>query len=75
MTLCRYLRWKSFYGQDWQSEAHVAAVLEQNEVPYHCLLTCRPWGPDDEEVTPENCRTTRACFVLSQMVPQSNSTV
>lgn len=69
MKLCRFMRWKSFYGQDWQSEAHVEAVLAMNEVPCHCLRTTRPWGPDDDVVSAEHCGPDRACFEPSPLVP------
>lgn len=69
MELCRYLRWKSFYGQDWENEAHLMAVLQRNEVPYHCLQTCRPWGPDDQAALPEGCGSHRECFEASPLFP------
>ena len=60
--MCRHLRWKGY------SHAPVAgpgldAVVEANQVPYSCLLTCMPWGPDDHRATPEDCGGGRACFV------------
>ena len=34
----------------------------KNEVPYSCLKTCQPWGPDDDVVAPEACVEQRGCF-------------
>jgi len=71
MELCRSLRWKSFYGQDWEDEAHLLEVLSHNEVPYSCLNTCRSWGPDDALAAPERCTGERACFEASPLFPSA----
>ena len=69
MKLCAYLRWKSYYGREWTDPDALAAVFEWNEVPYECLKTCRPWGPDDALVAPESCGDARPCFEASPVIP------
>ena len=69
MTLCRYLRWKAYYGARWDTAADLAADLARNDVPFGCLHTCRPWGPDDDLAAPERCAPGRACFVPSPRTP------
>lgn len=70
MALCRFMRWKSFYGQDWNSEAELLEVLNRNEVPYYCLQTSQPWGPDDDAAVPERCGRHRTCFEPSPLFPE-----
>lgn len=62
MQLCRSLRWKSWYGTDAFTEADLADLFRSNEVPYSCLQTCQPWGPDDAPAVPEQCDSSRRCF-------------
>ncbi len=69
MTLCRYLRWKTFYGARWDTLEELAADLSREDVPFTCLHTCRPWGPDGELTAPEGCAPGRGCFVPSDRVP------
>lgn len=71
--LCRFLRWKGFYGRDWDGAAGLAEQLGRNEVQFSCLKTCQPWGPDDSPVAPEACDPLRACFTPSPIQPVSIS--
>lgn len=59
--LCRHLRWKGF-SQAPRSGPGLDAVIEANHVPYTCLMTCMPWGPDDQPALPEGCSGPRPCF-------------
>lgn len=65
MNLCRFLRWKSWYHHESFTPDELAAVYAHNEVPYTCLKTCHPWGPDDDVAAPERCGPDRACFRAS----------
>ncbi len=69
MKLCHFLRWKSYYGREWTGPEDLEAVFQWNEVPYECLKTCRPWGPDESLVAPETCGDERPCFEASSLVP------
>ncbi len=60
MKRCRFLRWKGFYADPTSDE--VTLDFLKNEVPYSCLKTCQPWGPDDQVVAPESCVEERGCF-------------
>ena len=60
--LCRSLRWKSWYSAPSFTEEELAAQVAANEVPWSCLQTAQPWGPDDEACTPEGCGPDRPCF-------------
>lgn len=62
MQLCHSLRWKSWYGSEAFTEATLSAQFRSNEVPYTCLRTCQPWGPDDGPALPESCGSFRSCF-------------
>lgn len=62
MDLCRHLRWKTF-SRDESDPSAIAESLSRDMVPYSCLRTCQPWGPDDDVVAPECCCSGRACFV------------
>ncbi len=66
MELCRFLRWKAFYGVEAFTPDSLRAHFERNEVPYSCLRTCQPWGPDDRESLPESCDSKRSCFEASE---------
>lgn len=65
IELCRSLRWKSIYGRETVTEPELRELFAVNEVPYSCLRTAQPWGPDDEIAAPERCCSGRACFVAS----------
>ncbi len=69
MELCRWLRWKSFYGSAWQTRKELRALLSRNEVPFQCLRNCQVWGPDDGVVSPECCGSHRTCFAPSPRLP------
>jgi len=69
MTLCKWLRWKTYYGGQWKTRADLQAMFAMNEVPYDCLKTCQAWGPDDGVVSPECCGPQRTCFVPSAKLP------
>lgn len=61
MDLCKNLRWKTF-SRDETDPAAVFESLARDMVPYSCLRTCQPWGPDDDIVAPECCCNGRSCF-------------
>lgn len=69
MELCRFLRWKGVYGRTWTQEEELAAAYELNDVPYTCLHTCEPWGPDDQPAELGTCQRARACFEPSPAGP------
>ena len=69
MKLCRFLRWKGYFGRRWRTEEELVVDLLRNDVPYSCLKTCRHWGPDDDATTPERCQPGRGCFELSPKQP------
>ena len=69
MTLCRSLRWKTWYGARWDTPEALAADLFRNDVPFSCLHTCRPWGRDGDAAVPERCVPGRACFSPSPKTP------
>ena len=73
MTLCRFLRWKAWYGARWDTPEALAADLARDDVPFSCLHTCRPWGPDEDAAVPERCAPGRACFVPSPKTPATRS--
>jgi hypothetical protein len=62
MHLCRFLRWKTGYGQLYSTEAELADILARNEVPFSCLKTQQTWGPDDAAALPEQCAPPRRCY-------------
>jgi hypothetical protein len=59
-NVCRHLRWKSF--REWTSERDLEHAFARNQVPYTCLHTGQPWGPNDEPAAPERCTDERECF-------------
>lgn len=61
MQLCRHLRWKTFSRANADVE-EIRASLRKNQVPFSCLRTCQPWGPDDDLAAPELCGAGRDCF-------------
>jgi hypothetical protein len=71
IRLCRSLRWKSWYGSRWDTREQLLEDLLRGDVPYSCLHTCRPWGPDDALAAPEACQPGRACFAPSPREPGS----
>jgi hypothetical protein len=58
--VCRFLRWKSF--REWEDEEDLRGTFARNQVPYTCLHTGQPWGPNDELAAPECCTDERDCF-------------
>lgn len=72
MKLCRYLRWKGFYGRGFRDDRDLAAALQRNDAQYSCLRTCQPWGPDDSLTVPERCQPGRGCFTLSPKDPSAS---
>lgn len=72
--LCRFLRWKGFYGRDWVGAEGLLEQLTRNEVPFTCLMTCQPWGPDDQAVAPEACGPDRLCHDPSPLQPMRTET-
>jgi hypothetical protein len=61
IDLCRHLRWKS-HARDSEDPHEIRESAARSRVPFSCLKTCRPWGPDDELAAPELCCSDRACF-------------
>ncbi len=57
---CQFLRWKGHSRESHPGEQRFA--FARNQVPYTCLRTCQPWGPDDEPAVPEGCDSGRACY-------------
>ena len=72
MILCRYLRWKAYYGGRWADAESLRAALAGTDAPFSCLKTCQPWGPDDDTATPERCTSERECFRPSPLDPTAN---
>jgi len=64
-ALCAHLRWKSYYGAEHLDARALLALAQRGDVPFHCLQTCRPWGPDDGPAAPEACSDRRRCWVPS----------
>ncbi len=62
IQLCRRLRWKGRHGTDAVTPEWVAEAYARNEVPWTCLSTAHPWGPDEAPVDPYRCTSARACF-------------
>ena len=69
--LCRFLRWKGFYGVAWRSPEELALALAASDSPFSCLRTCQSWGPDEELTAPGACGPDRACFERSPRSPDS----
>lgn len=65
--LCKHLRWKS-HSRDSGSPAAILESLQRQQVPFSCLHTCQPFGPDDDIVAPDLCCSERSCFVQSRLV-------
>jgi hypothetical protein len=65
LELCRWLRWKSFTRDAEPGEFHLA--FARNNVPYTCLRTCQPWGPDEDMAIPEGCNSARTCYEASPL--------
>jgi len=65
--LCKHLRWKS-HSRDSGNPAAILESLQRQSVPFSCLHTCQPFGPDDDLVAPELCCRERRCFVQSRLV-------
>ena len=65
MYLCRFLRWKTGYGELFGTEAELVEILARNEVPFRCLQTQNAWGPDDAAARPEQCAPGRRCYERS----------
>lgn len=66
--VCRFLRWKGFYADPGPEATY--EDFAKNEVPYSCLKTCQPWGPDDAVAAPESCGSHRACYRAGNVTPR-----
>lgn len=66
IQVCRYLRWKD-PARDGATLEEQHAAFTRNRVPYECLRTCQPFGPDDELAAPECCNDARPCYVHSRL--------
>ena len=75
MRLCANLRWKTYYGARWDTREQMLADLLRGDVPYSCLQTCQPWGPDEDASTPERCQPDRGCFEPSKREPVARANV
>ena len=62
LELCRFLRWKTWYGNEAFTPEDLQQHFARNEVPYSCNRTCLAWGPDDAPALPESCGSHRRCF-------------
>lgn len=62
MSPCRWLRWKGAHARDWQRPEDLQAALERWDVPFSCLRTTEPCGPDGGLAEPEACGAGRSCF-------------
>jgi hypothetical protein len=71
MNLCARLRWKGYYARDWSSLAELAVRLSESDVPFSCLDTAQPWGPDEALCAPERCGPQRACYRPSPLLPRA----
>lgn len=69
LRLCAMLRWKTYYGSRWDTREAMLDDLLRGDVPYSCLRTCQPFGPDDDAAVPERCQPGRGCFRQSQREP------
>jgi len=58
--VCDMLRWKGHHREAEGGERRFA--FARNQVPYTCLKTCQPFGPDDGPAVPEGCGEERSCF-------------
>lgn len=67
MQICNFLRWKG-HTRDIAELGEVQLTFARNQVPYTCLQTCQPWGPDDELAAPECCNDSRPCYRPSPLV-------
>jgi hypothetical protein len=55
------MRWKTS-ARDSADPGAIEESILRNQVPFSCLRTCQPWGPDDDLVAPELCQRDRSCF-------------
>lgn len=69
LRLCAWIRSKSLYGRVFRDMEDVGAALSRSDVPFSCLRTCQPWGPDDALVEPGACQPGRGCFEVSPKEP------
>jgi hypothetical protein len=65
------MRWKGYYGRPSFSAEELAQAYTANEVPYTCLKSGQPWGPDDDVCAPERCGAGRTCFEVSPKLVRS----
>ncbi|MFN7972935.1 MAG: hypothetical protein U0166_11390 [Acidobacteriota bacterium] len=64
MSVCQCLRWKGYHRALQPEEIELA--FQRNHVPYTCLHTGQPWGPDGDVAAPEACASGRDCFEASE---------
>lgn len=67
--LCRWIRWKGFYGASFRTEADLLDAFLRADAAFSCLSTAQPWGPDDQLCAPEGCTPARSCFERSPKAP------
>ena len=72
--LCRFLRWKGYYGASFPSEDALAEAFVSADAAFSCLQTTHPWGPDQNLCAPERCTPSRSCFVRSPKAPPTLQT-
>jgi len=59
-TFCLMLRTKTGYFRSVAGQRLID--LDSSTACYNCLLTQRPYGPDEMPANAELCRPERACF-------------
>ena len=73
MELCKCLRWKG-YREQRQNPEEVKAAFRRNAVPYSCMFSFKPWGPDGDVVAPEWCNAKRSCYQAYYEAPSARLT-
>lgn len=58
---CLHLRHKAMYSDDSQD---IRGMVDEtiDTIPFFCLQTCESLGPDNESVSPQECRPGRTCY-------------
>jgi hypothetical protein len=58
---CLNLRNKAMYSD---GEQDVRGMVDEtiDTIPFFCTLTCDCLGPDNEPVSPQDCKPERACY-------------
>jgi len=59
MRCCEQLEGKSMY---YRPDERPGLIHESDVMPYTCLRTLRPVGPDGQDARPSLCQPHRTCF-------------